>query len=444
MSERLRFVPMFVLVLALSEIPLTGQSAFKWSQNTVVVDGNTAQSALKSVSTDGHILVFNTSDPRIVNLKEGQILFLEDMGARKVMGILRQPPLTAVSTNAAALTDFIQDGTIQFPNNSSSPTILNEEDTTNPGVKEKTGSVNDWNYSVHGDADNSDLDFSFDAEKNLGGLNASVKGAGGLKDTGFSFMADIHGAELQKLLFTAQLKGNLKVNWAAQTSGANSGIGEHRLQMPAFFKEIFVTSHLPFLYQINANLIFTPGLGGKKDAVSGGFEVVFDGKGGFAATQKDSSPVKQMEASSKSIDKVESSALAAHGIVLAVNAPRVSFSFGTASFLEAVKQLDPKAFKDSGTADGFEGRLGGSPSKPDFFKIEGGAYVQWVDEYDYAGSGPLSLVANCSTTHFNLIGSAGADAKLFGLPGKGTFELYTKNATTTEPDIQACRIAPQK
>jgi hypothetical protein len=79
--------------------------------------------------------------------------------------------------------------------------------------------------------------------------------------------------------------------------------------------------------------------------------------------------------------------------------------------------------------------------KSDFFKTEGGAYVQWVDEYDYTGSRPLSIVPNCSTTHFNLIGSGGVDAKLFGLPGKGTFDLYSKNATTTDPDIPACRIA---
>jgi len=86
-------------------------------------------------------------------------------------------------------------------------------------------------------------------------------------------------------------------------------------------------------------------------------------------------------------------------------------------------------------------RIAFSNDMPDFFKTEGGAYVQWVDEYDYAGSGPLSIVPNCSTTHFNLIGSGGVDAKLFRLPGKGTFDLYNKNATITGPDIPACRIA---
>ena len=186
--------------------------------------------------------------------------------------------------NAAALTDFIQDGTIQFPTNSPEPTVLDQQDTnTQPGSDHLSGEVNDWQYTAKGDADNNDLKFSFEAQKHLNGFDADVKGAGYLENHGFSFLAEIHGAALQKLLFTTPIEGNLKVDWMASTSGANSGICERRLHLPSFFKEIFVANHIPFLYEINANLIFIPGLGGKKDAVAGGFEVVFDGKGGFAA-----------------------------------------------------------------------------------------------------------------------------------------------------------------
>jgi hypothetical protein len=91
-----------------------------------------------------------------------------------------------------------------------------------------------------------------------------------------------------------------------------------------------------------------------------------------------------MEASPQSIEKVASSALAAHGIVLAMNEPKVAISFGTTSFMEAVHSLIPAALKNSRSADGFESQLAKFLSKenPDFFRTEGGAYVQWVDEYD--------------------------------------------------------------
>lgn len=432
------------LTVAVTGTCAFAQSTVQWTKNAVVIDGNTAQSALVSVSTDSHVLVFNTSDARIVNLAAGQVLVLEDMGARNVLGTLRQGPLTAVVTNAAALTDFILSGTIQFPTNSSAPTILNQQDTNfGPGMDHLTGEVNEWQYTVKADTDNNNLDFSFDAEKHLNGFDAAVKGNGHLENSGFSFMANINGGKLQQLFFTAPIEGTLQVNWAAKTNGANSGIGERRLRLPSFFKEIFVANHLPFLYEINANLIFIPGLGGQKDAVSGGFQVAYKGKGGFTATPKQSAPVAQMNAAPQSVEKVSSSALAPHGIVLALNAPKVAFSFGSASFMEAVNQLAPNAIKNSRSADAFEPRLAQflSKNQADFFQTEGGAYVQWVDEYDYTGSGPMSVVPDCTTTHFNLIASGGVDAKLLGINNKSTFDLFKKNSTTVNPDVPACRIA---
>src|SRR5437763_4463504 len=437
--------PCTILVLLLSiAVPRTAAAAgLQWNKNTVVIDSSTVQGALTSVSTDGHVLVFNTSDARIVNLSSGQILFLQDFGARRVVGVLRQGPITAVATNAAALTDFIQDGTIQFPTNSPEPTILDQQDTnTQPGSDHLSGEVNDWQYTAKGDADNNDLKFSFEAQKHLNGFDADVKGAGFLENHGFSFLAEIHGAALQKLLFTTPIEGRMKVDWTASTSGANSGIGEHRLHLPSFFKEIFVANHIPFLYEINANLIFIPGLGGKKDAVAGGFEVAFDGKGGFAATPKSAAPIKDMEASPNSIKKVTSSALAPHGVVLAVNAPKIAFSFGTASFMEAVHSQIPAAIKKSQSADGFDARLASARSKDqaDFFRTEGGAYVQWVDEYDYTGSGPMSVVPDCTTTHFNLKASGGVDAKLLGFCGKCSFDLFSSISIKNEPNVPACKI----
>ena len=64
-----RLVLIISQILGLGGITVSAQStAIQWTKNAVVVDGNTAQNALKSVSSDGHVLVFNTSDQRIVNL----------------------------------------------------------------------------------------------------------------------------------------------------------------------------------------------------------------------------------------------------------------------------------------------------------------------------------------------------------------------------------------
>jgi membrane-bound inhibitor of C-type lysozyme len=47
-------------IVGIGEIAGSAQStAIKWTKDAVVVDGNTAQNSLKSVSSDGHVLVFN-------------------------------------------------------------------------------------------------------------------------------------------------------------------------------------------------------------------------------------------------------------------------------------------------------------------------------------------------------------------------------------------------
>jgi len=52
----------------------------------------------------------------------------------------------------------------------------------------------------------------------------------------------------------------------------------------------------------------------------------------------------------------------------------------------------------------------------------------------------MSVVPNCSTTHFNLIASGGFDSALLGIPGKGTFEFFKTSEAKTEPDVPACRV----
>lgn len=142
------------------------------------------------------------------------------------------------------------------------------------------------------------------------------------------------------------------------------------------------------------------------------------------------------------LEKTTSESMAAHGIVLAVDAPKVSISLGTESILEAIKQTMPKTLEDKVAqvlANGPFG-LGGlvKKAKDDFFKLEGAAYVQLVTEFDYSGSGPLSLVP-CTMTHFNFFAQAGADAQIGMIKGESPhFDLYKTSKTIRNPDVDIC------
>jgi hypothetical protein len=61
-----------------------------------------------------------------------------------------------------------------------------------------------------------------------------------------------------------------------------------------------------------------------------------------------------------------------------------------------------------------------------------------VTEFDYAGSGPMSIVP-CSMTHLNFYAQAGADATLLGQTAESPkLNLNEVKIAKREPDIDAC------
>jgi hypothetical protein len=439
-----------------------------YTPNTVRIDLPTVQKTLQSLSDDGRVFVFDASDSRLRELAEGKIMFLEHLGVRRVLAVQTQASQIAVLTEPAALTDFIQDGNIQFsvpvnfrelqarttalpkPVDSwasrisswvAPPVAYASESEPKLSVHTK-GEINDWEFEIEGEPEKDGLSLSLEAaKKKLAGLTASVTAKGELQHVSTAFKVLIHGGKMQSFEYSTPIQGHLNVSWAVLTNGANSGIGEARLKLPPFAKDVFDIYGIPFLFKIDEALIFKPGFGGKKDAAEGGFHVTYDGSGGLAIHGDQSSPQGSINAE-PSPDKTTAESLAAHGVVLAINAPKVSVSLGTESMKEAIKEALPAELGDK-VAELLEKGpfgLGGlvKSVKEDFFKIEGAAYLQLVTEFDYAGSGPLSIVP-CSMTHLNFYAQAGADATLFALKGESPkLNLKETKLTFREPDIDAC------
>lgn len=440
-----------------------------YTPNTVRIDFPTAKRTLRSVSPDGRVFVFDASDSRLQQLAKGKVLFLEHLGARRILDVRKQGSQIALLTEAASLTDFIQDGRIQFtapinfrqsraqfapaagprsplhglPGWFGSLTPVYAEEDTNKGKigLHSKGEINSWEYELEGEPEGDGFSMSLDVAKKLAGLTVSVKTKGDLSHVSTAFSAVIHGGKMDQFEYSTPLSGKLHVTWAALTSGPNSGIGESRLKLPPFAKDVFDIYGVPLLFRIDEALIFTPGLGTKKDAAEGGFDLTYDGTGGLSVNGGQSSPEGSMQAE-PTLGKTTAESLAAHGIVLAVDAPKISVSLGTESIMEAIKEALPEALEDK-VAQVLENGpfgLGGlvKKAKEDFFKLEGAAYVQLVTEFDYAGSGPLSIVP-CSMTHFNFYAQAGADAQIGMVKGESPhLDLYKTSRTVRDPDIPAC------
>lgn len=448
----------------LSRLPGTVYNV-TYTSNTVRIDLPTVQRTLKSVSSDARVLLFDASDPRITELKEGKVMFLEHLGVRRVIGSVNKGSQIAIVTDEASLSDFIQNGRIQFSvpmdfrksaalslppahplefisslRDRLFPVVYAEEGEVGLHAK---GEVDNWEFELEGKPEGEGLSLSLDVGKKVAGLTVSIKTKGELEKITTAFNAVVANGSIQQFEYNTPLQGKLNVSWGLVTDGPNSGIGEARLKLPPFAKDVFDVYGLPLLFRIDEALIFKPGFEGKKDAAEGGIEITFDGTGGLSVSGAESGEQSTPEGSmtgEPTLEKTTAESLAAHGVVLAIDAPKVSVSLGTESFKEAIEEAVPGAALDKAAELLEETGLGGlvKSIKEDFFKIEGAAYLQLVTEFDYAGSGPLSIVP-CSMTHLNFYAQAGADAQLLALKGKSpTLDLYKTSKTVRDPDIDAC------
>lgn len=444
----------------------------KYTDQTVRIDFPTVQQTLRAVSPDGSALVFDSSDPRLQGLTAGKVLFLEHLGVRRIVDVEQQGSQVGLITQAASISDFIQDGHIKFtaPMSSlrahaeiipasDSDTLMERlggllleprlayADTPNKASigLHAQGKVDDWEFEASATRQSDGINMTLSATKDLGGLKAKVTVAGDVSKISSSFNADVKGGKVQNFQYNTPLKGTLHITFAALTKGVpgqSLGIGEPRLALPPLAKDVIDVYGLPFLFQINVNLIFKPGFGTPHDAASGGFDVNYDGVGGLIVQGSQSSTNGNMQAT-PSVQNTTSESMAAHGIVLAVNAPKISLSIGTDSFKEALNQLLPQTVTSWSWFQQlqqklFSKKLSDQKGPGDFFKINGGAYVQLVEEFDYSASGPLSLVP-CKVTDFNMYAQAGADAQVLAIQAKSpSVEWFKSSKRWRNPDSDIC------
>ena len=441
----------------------------KYTSNTVRVDLPTAQKAIRSVSQDGRVVLFDASDPRLAGLKQGDILLLEHLGVRRVLATQKQGSQIAVATGSPGLGDFIQDGRIEFsapmdfharhaqerwPANGNPLARLwnairldgvvhaqqpcgNPEDA-HMGLQLK-GEVDEWEFEVEGEPEGDGLGLCLNAAKKLAALTARIGINGELENVSTAFKAAVSGGKVSEFEYSTPIEGKIKVTWAALTTGAGAGIGESRLKAPPWWKQVIDVDGIPFLLQVNGNVIFKPGFGGAHDAAEGGFEASYNGSGGLSVHGAQTSQEGSMSGE-PSLEKTTAESMAAHGVVVAVAAPKVALSIGTESFEEALKEVAPQGFLDEAAEALEKGPFASlfKTVKENFFNLEGAAYVQLVTEFDYAGSGPLSIVP-CSMTHLNMTGQAGADATLLALKVESPHvDLFKVSKVNRDPDIDAC------
>lgn len=417
-------------------------SSSHYTPSTLVLDLACARRAIEGVSHDGLALVLDSAAPCVSSVAKGKVLLFKKLGVVKALGTAKGPQnQLAVAISPAAFTDFIQDGTFQIFSQQLGSASMPSGFGDSAGEPSETG-PDQWKYNVHGSGGGSGaVQYSFTASKEIEGLKARVDGSGHAQG-GYNFLAVIHGDQLQTVKYTTPTEGKLHVTWAVQSSEANKGIGESRLRLPPLWSSLVDSADdVPLLFQVYANLIFKPGFGEKKFAATGAFDVNYGGEGGFDTSQ----PLNEGLTAQAEPQKVTSTALAAHGVVVAVNAPKFVLSLSTDSFVQALAIRDSKALAGAGEADSME-KLVKQFFVPvtgngDFFKINRAAYVMWVTSIGYAGPGSVSMLP-CEQFYETFVASAGADKKMLGTNANGpgdNLTIFKDGKTVVDPDIPVCR-----
>ena len=272
----------------LRELPGT-IADFTLTSNTVRIDESSARKILKSVGSDGNIFIFDDSDPRIQNLHEGQILFLENIAVQKVLVVARNDKFIVVGTDYASLPEFIQQGhlkwdaPIQFTSlfaETREPRRMRTVESMVGWIPESTvyaagtqmsysGKVDGWDTSISVTPGSNRLDLALKVSRSYQGMSVMVSSKGFVKDFVSSADIQVSSGNTDNFSYEAKnLNGEMNVEYAAtrDEQGEAAGIDKPNIKLPALAKIPMPIAGIPFMLTINANLILKPGFGAKREA----------------------------------------------------------------------------------------------------------------------------------------------------------------------------------
>lgn len=418
-----------------------------WKPTTVVIDRATALRALRSVSTDESVLVFDGSVAALNALEPGRILLLERIALRTITAVRREGDQLVVQVEPASLPEAIQDGEIRWNIPIRFGALLNAQ-AGSPGLMpvvyaagghQLSGEKNGWKYVMTAAPGAGRVNLGVTLTKDVNGIQTSLDATGYIPD--FDTLASIiigGGAVTQMDFQTKNLSGEVEMNISARTTDKPGGFGKKQVKLPAILKAPFFLGMLPLTLEIGSAITFTPGLGANNQLATAKFRVKYTDLGGFSFLPGGSKPGGSSDGDGEIVDATGITN-AGIGVVAGVSMPRLEFKLGTSSFADMLSKALPE-----GIADVLQKTLFGNLAQKaladaeESIKTEGAAHVQVVLVGSLLSSGPISLVP-CQKTTFNFMADAGADATVTGKSaGEVSVDLFKKEVVTTKPPNIKC------
>ena len=456
----------------------SGYAQVTYQPNVRVLEQDEGLNDLVAESSNGHGLIFRSSNAQIGSLKDGDILVVKGLIARKVLGVDRRGDEVLVVTNPASLRDVVKEGDVHLEAPVRFGQVKRVQAMPTPRIRQSwmdllatpayaqsfspennaarqassraaAGATRDgfgnvvknlanfavgdwkitnWSATPAGDRLNVDLEMA----KDTGGGFKAIVGAHG-HITNFDFIEDIHlhtaFATTQLAAAVKALRGEMNFNWEIGKDSPGGFAKEDRIKLPASVSIPLAqyVGGLPLFLEISSALVVHPAITGGSQVAKGAFKVTYDGGMSITGQNGGLSGGGDANGNVTLVDDSGVSAIAPVGMVIQYCAPRLELSLGLKKIFPALEKGSDLAAKADAWLDGFAQKhlspsayqsLASSPLGTavltNSLKSEGDLFVQLVSAAGVTRSGAMILVP-CSKVDIKFIGQMGVNANLFGV-----------------------------
>jgi hypothetical protein len=459
-----------------------------YTDRTVHVDRDVFLRALKSVSPNRRVFVFEKSVGPFSHLTSGSILFVKNLIIRKVVAAVPEGDFVYVTADQASIPEVIRNGDIHWdvPVNFSAAyrarhtwamlergTMFNladrlahwratlngtvwadsEEpgqpgDTTKEEQKEGgwdlEGIVSGWDYSIHSAPAPDRLNFELRITRKNKMTAVNIEASGYIQNFETSTTMLVQDSAMKYFAYqNKNLNGEANVSWTAvktQEGKENAEANKAKLRLPTSFAVPLMLGEFPFTLEIREALIIAPVLSQKGDSARGSFRVTYTGTQGFQVKQGQpsfegktdgSAGIQQYGAVSRTIPGT---------CLVAIAFPKIELKPGYESAFEKVAESLPASYSDK-VAEELEEHLLGAQVKEalnDKLNVEAAAYFSVGISTAALSSGTASPVP-CQGSHLVVNAEVGAEAKVLGLNLVGIKkEVFSRKVDTAVPAIKGC------
>jgi hypothetical protein len=376
----------------------SGSIHVTYQANVKIMEQKEAEDQIIGQSSDGATLLFDSSSQKAQGLREGDVLLVKGMLARKVLGAEAGPDGVLVLTQQATIPEVVQDGAmdVQAPIRFGALHASNDDQLSFPwnpargwihpyGVRAQIGdaasmskaeekgkrdaygnmaksavtSVTEgWDITFKATPAEGKLNLELTLTKEVGDFAAKITGEGYLANFNFNSNMGVKQSAMDRFQTGFKnLNGVMNFKWEVAKKDAGPHSEDVRIKLPAAVT-IPLAQYLegmPLFLEISSALIVKPEIAGA-ELSHGSFRITYDGYQSFQVKKGSVDSNGNVTGTIEYFEPLNVAPAAPMGLVVAIAAPRIELSFGTAKVFK-MEDLKVAAEKVDTMADELAKRL---------------------------------------------------------------------------------------